>query len=80
MASRSFAPTTAQARARATVRAAASSDDDEDAPAASIAPLSAAEGWAKLGTVLDGIRNLPPSERAAAAEAATKDVSAAPTA
>ena len=77
VASRSFAPTTAQARARATVRAAASSDDDEDAPAASIAPLSAAEGWAKLGTVLDGIRNLPPSERAAAAEAATKDVSAA---
>ena len=77
MASRSFAPTTAQARARATVRVAASSSDDEDAPAASIAPLSAAEGWAKLGTVLDGIRDLPPSERAAAAEAATKDVSAA---
>jgi hypothetical protein len=56
-------------------------DAEADAETASappsVAPLSAAEGYAKLDGVLGSIRDLPPSERGDAAEAATKDVSAA---
>jgi len=56
----------------------ASADADDASPAAApVAPMSAAEGYASLGATLGAIRALPPSERGEAAEAATKDVSAA---
>jgi hypothetical protein len=56
-------------------------DAEADAETASAPPSAAergaTEGYAKLDGVLGSIRDLPPSERGDAAEAATKDVSAA---
>jgi hypothetical protein len=55
----------------------ASADEDDASPIASpVEPISAAEGYASLGATLGAIRALPPSERAEAAESATKRVSA----
>lgn len=61
--------------ARRVVRVRASVDEMDAAMSTPVTPVSAADGYATLTNSLGAIRALPPSERAEAAESATKSVS-----
>ena len=63
-------------RRRRAIRASATdADADTETAVEPVTPIAESEGWAKLDQVLGDIKKLPPSERAEAAEGATKTVS-----